>query len=89
MPEDLTNFATLWKSAKKINAYNATLKTLLTPPLNQIKLVQITNNNAIFIAKNQSILTLAKNNYTQILSILKNDLAIDIQHIEIKIMRNC
>lgn len=89
MSEDLTNFTTLWKSAKKINAYNATLKTLLTPPLNQIKLVQITNNNAIFIAKNQSILTLAKNNYTQILSILKNDLAIDIQHIEIKIMRNC
>jgi len=53
------DFQSMIVMARCVNNFNKDLKALLTPPLNQIKLAQIIDNKAIFVAENQSILNFA------------------------------
>jgi hypothetical protein len=72
--------------AKQINTYNAQLQALLQPPLNQLKIAQITDKTAIFIAKNSSLLAYAKGQSDVLLNILRNDLDLKVDAIEIKLV---
>jgi hypothetical protein len=79
------NLNNMFAEAKKINSYNDKLQKILQPPLNQLKIVQIIENKAIFIAENQAILTLAKNNYDDIFDVLTKNLSLNINKIDFKI----
>jgi hypothetical protein len=79
------NLNNMFAEAKKINSYNDKLQKILQPPLNQLKIVQIIENKAIFIAENQAILTLAKNNYDNIFDVMIKNLSLNIHKIDFKI----
>jgi hypothetical protein len=81
------NLNNMFAEAKKINSYNDKLQKLLQPPLNQLKIVQIIDSKAIFIAENQAILTLARGQVDILLGILTSDLSIKINELEFKITK--
>lgn len=70
----MQHFAQLWNNAKKINAYNKKLTSVLPYPLNQIQLTHIKNNTAYCVAPNTAILSVAKGHKEQILTILNQEL---------------
>lgn len=81
------NLKSMFAAAKTINTYNDTLQNALPPPLNQIKIVQITLDSVVFGAKNQSILTFAKGNSEILLNAVRDNLSLDISRIEIKLLK--
>jgi hypothetical protein len=81
------NLNNMFAEAKKINSYNDKLQKILQPPLNQLKIVQIIENKAIFIAENQAILTLARGQVDVLLGVLTSDLSLQINGLEFKITK--
>ena len=81
------NLNSMFAKAKLINDYNKKLNTLLTPPLNQLKLAQLSDNIAIFVAKNQSILNFGIQQTDLIFNVLTVDLKIDIKSVDIKLLQ--
>jgi hypothetical protein len=81
------NLNNMFAEAKKINSYNNKLQKILQPPLNQLKIVQIIDSKAIFIAENQAILTLARGQVDILLGVLTGDLSLKINELEFKITK--
>ncbi len=83
---DNNEFNIMLKNAIAINKCNVILKKILPSPLNTLSLVQIIDNTAIFVAKNQTILTLAKEQKQMILSYINKELKLVINNITLKIV---
>ena len=80
------NLSSMFLVAKQINSYNRDLNKYLPAPFNQLTLVKIVDNNAVFVAKNQTILNICKQQSDIIINCLINDLGLNVEGIEIKLI---